>query len=123
MPEIYQAENSTKISKPYIIRKNNDIYELDSDGPMLGVIKEIEIESGTINLIPGDKIIVYTDGMSETENSEGEPFEVKALISAFKKNIDLNIKDFVNSIYKNLTEFRGSEKFDDDVCILGIEIL
>lgn len=110
-------------NKPYMIRKNNDIYELDSDGPMLGVIKEIEIESGTIDLISGDKIIIYTDGLSEAENSEGEPFEVKALTSAFRKNIDLNIKDFVNAIYKNLTEYRGSEKFDDDVCILGIEIL
>jgi len=89
---------------------------------MTEVINEIEIEAVTINLISGDKNIIYAVGPSEAEISEEESFEVKALPYTLGKNKDLNIKEFINTIYDKLSEFRGSEK-SDDVCNSGIEIL
>jgi len=108
---------------PYLILKDNKFSELDSDGPMLGVMKNIEIFNRTIDIVPGNKILLFTDGLTETENSDGEPFETKTLADVIKNNPGINIKEYVNNIYDKLIEFRGSEKFDDDVCILGIELL
>ena len=108
---------------PYLILNDNTFSELDSDGPMLGVMKDIEIHNKTIELVPGNKILLFTDGLSETENSNGEPFENKVLAEVITDNPGTDIKEYVDNIYNKLIDFRGSEKFDDDVCILGIELL
>lgn len=108
---------------PYLILNDNKFYELDSDGPMLGVMKDIEIFNKTIDIVPGNRILLFTDGLTETENSDGEPFEEKVLADIMINNSGINLKEYVDNIYDKLIEFRGSEKFDDDVCIIGIELL
>lgn len=108
---------------PYLVNRKNEASILQSEGPMLGVSKDIIIENKSAPLDSGDKIVIYTDGLSETKNFDGNSFESTGLLDALNKNSDMNIKNFLNAIYAELIYFKGSEKFDDDVCILGIEIL
>ncbi len=108
---------------PYMIRRNNEIIELNSDGPMLGVMNDIIITNETVDFSTGDKLIIYTDGLSEASNSDGAAFENLELNRVLNENSGMNIVEYINSIYSQLIKFRGSEKFDDDVCILGIELL
>lgn len=108
---------------PYLIHKNGTIKELSSDGPMLGVVEEVVIENKTVELETGDKLMLYTDGLSETENDEGVSFESGALQEILRINSKMNIEKLINTVYSELIEYNGSEKFGDDVCILGIEIL
>jgi len=108
---------------PFLIHANEQPFRLDSSGPLLGVIKDIHIDSRTAELRQGDKLILFTDGLTETENIDGVPFEESLFPEILIENANMNIENYVNSIYSALIEFRGSEKFDDDVCIIGIEIL
>ncbi len=108
---------------PYKVNHQSGAVVLHSEGPMLGVSKDVLIENTAIQLESGDKIIIYTDGLSETKNIDGISFETEALQNALNKHSDMNIKNLLNALYAELVYFRGSEKFNDDVCILGIEIL
>jgi serine phosphatase RsbU (regulator of sigma subunit) len=90
---------------------------------MPGVMKDIEIHTRTIEIVPGNRILLFTDELTETVNSDGEPFEEKALADIMTNNPEINLKEYVYNIYDQLIDFRGSEKFDDDVCIPGIELL
>jgi sigma-B regulation protein RsbU (phosphoserine phosphatase) len=110
-------------TKPFKIRPNGGISELEADGPLLGVMKEITIEDKITGFKQGDKIILYTDGLTETKNIKGITFEDKGLNDILSGNSKMNIKDFVNTIYAELINFRGSDHFDDDVCIMGIELI
>jgi serine phosphatase RsbU (regulator of sigma subunit) len=110
-------------TKPFKIRANGGISVLEADGPLLGVMKEITIEDKNTGFTAGDKIILYTDGLTETENIDGISFEEKGLNEILSGNAEMNIKDFVNTIYAELINFRGSDHFDDDVCIAGIELV
>ena len=112
-------------NRPFWIQQNHEISELNADGPMLGVMKDISIETQTVPFSSGDKLIIYTDGLTETENNDGIAFETQTLRDTLDKNADMNIQDYINSIYEKLIEFRGSDKFTLTryVCILGIELL
>ncbi len=108
---------------PFVISGNEDVLELESSGPMLGVMEEIIIDNHTYDILSGDKIIIYTDGLSEAENIEGISFEESFFKNVLKDNSSMKINEYINALYSSLIKFRGSEKFDDDVCILGIEFL
>lgn len=72
----------------------------------------------------GSKLLMFTDGLSEaTRNNEKmEMFESHGLSEAIKEYQALRPEGFVRGIYGRLCEFRGSEKFDDDICIICAEV-
>ncbi len=47
---------------------------LEERGPVLGVIEDARYPAATIDLEPGDRLVMYTDGLPEAEDSRGEPF-------------------------------------------------
>ena len=107
---------------PYLITDKGIITTLDSKGPMLGVMEDIFLEEKSADLSAGDKLIIYTDGLTEAENDERSTFE-DILENVLSQNTEMNIKDYVEHIYRNLIDFCGSDEFKDDVCIAGIELI
>jgi len=106
---------------PYLIR-NNEVIEVRSKGKIIGVIDGEVFEEREIELKKGDKILFYTDGLTEAQNHVNEDFE-NHLEKFMLDYAHLPIDDFLNNIYYQLVLFKGNEKFLDDVCIVGIEIL
>ena len=74
-------------------------------------------------LQPGDKIIFYTDGLTEAKDHLNRQFEDMMLDEVLIHHSNKPIKEYVNAIYSELKMFTKSESFDDDVCIVGMEIL
>lgn len=85
-----------------------------------------------INLKKNDKIFLFTDGLSEAlrvsntgysvdENyqSFGETFLLEAII----QNKNFSCRDFITNIYEKFVEFRGANIFDDDVCMICLDVL
>jgi sigma-B regulation protein RsbU (phosphoserine phosphatase) len=105
---------------PYLVR-NNEIMELRAKGALLGVNRGQIFQEKGISLMPRDKIIFYTDGLIEAENTDRVQF-AETLVTDLRRHGNLPIRDFVNRLYDNLIDFVGEKKFDDDVCILGIEV-
>lgn len=72
------------------------------------------------------RIIFYTDGLVEAVNihsaAEGVDFEKKALAKAFLEFKNVPAKHFVLNVFEKLVQFRGSEEFEDDVCIICMDI-
>lgn len=70
------------------------------------------------------RIILYTDGLVEAVNiqSDAGDFESMALAESFLEARDMPPNEFVAHIYSKLVEFRGSEIFDDDVCLICLDV-
>ena len=105
---------------PVLLRQGKMI-ELESHGKMLGVMHDIHFEEKEIELLPGDKILFYTDGLTEATNAQGEEFGdyLPDILSRF---CHLPIEEFIHSIYHELLSFREEYQFDDDVCIVGMAV-
>ncbi len=72
-----------------------------------------------LNIIEGDKLLIYTDGLVETTNSDGEFFGEERLVNWIKRN--KNEKDFVNKLLETVNLFSLEDK-KDDVAMVFLKI-
>lgn len=98
--------------------KKRDLEPLiDNTGPRLGENADSAFEETAIQLTPGDKIIFYTDGVTELKNKDGEMWGerqfLKTLLSSF--NEDASIEDAMDRLATNIKEFRENHPLEDDV--------
>lgn len=107
-------------SFPYLIR-NGSADRIISDGYILGAKKHPQFESKTIQMQRGDKLLLFTDGLIETTNSDYVTFE-SIITDLLKKYSSRGINDFVKNIYNECSSFRGKNLFEDDISIIGLEI-
>lgn len=59
---------------PLLVRSSGQIEWLDGGGPVLGILPEIPYEERQIQLEPGEVVVLFSDGVTEAANSEGEEF-------------------------------------------------
>jgi len=105
---------------PYLIR-NNQVILLESKGKVLGVLEGLEFEEKQIQLQSGDRLLFYTDGLTEAENAQGVEFE-EVLYKILVQNFKGKAQAFLDFIYHALLEHRGGYHFDDDVCLIVLEV-
>jgi serine phosphatase RsbU (regulator of sigma subunit) len=106
---------------PLIIR-GNEIIPLESPGKPLAILEDAAFLEKTVSLCRGDKILFYTDGLTEAMNSEGREFEEK-LPSLIKALSVQPVSSFITALYHELLSFHEDYQFEDDVCLVGMEIL
>ncbi len=67
---------------PILVRANGSVERLGIGGPVLGVLGEAEYEQASIALGPGDRLILYTDGLTEARDAADEEFGEARLLEA-----------------------------------------
>ena len=86
---------------------------------MLDEIPKITV--GTISIDSGDKLLCFTDGLVEAENSEKNEFGTIPIEGSI--TIEGNADDIVYSLRKELEHFLNGEPINDDISIMGIDFL
>ncbi|MBN1533402.1 MAG: SpoIIE family protein phosphatase [Spirochaetes bacterium] len=95
---------------------------VSSRGRMLGVEQEITYEVTGLALRPGDKLLLYTDGLLEEINGFGENFGDQ-LFQEIEQRAHLPAEGLVRSIHSALQGFNGGMDFQDDVSMICIQVL
>jgi len=109
---------------PLLLRGNSGkLIELNAKGIPLGWFSGIELEEKEIQLEPGDRLVFYTDGITETMNSEHHLFGDEKLNDLIKKYADLSPGEFSSKLISALKEFSQSDKFDDDVTMVVLDLV
>ncbi|MBA7573313.1 hypothetical protein ES708_15109 [subsurface metagenome] len=80
-------------------------------------------EEQIIQFQPGDRFFVFSDGFAETSNLKDEQFGDNRITEIIDRTSELNIKESVKEILKEVSAFRGNKNQEDDVTILSIEVL
>jgi sigma-B regulation protein RsbU (phosphoserine phosphatase) len=109
--------NAGHNSRPVLMRKNREISLLNSKGyPIANIFDNVKYTVNNINLNIGDRLFLYTDGITEAQNDEGQQYGTERLINEIKRegNILVNLK-------KSLNEYCRIHK--DDYAILMAEII
>jgi serine phosphatase RsbU (regulator of sigma subunit) len=82
----------------------------------------------TIVLEKGSKLVLYTDGLTEAENINNDTmsgiinFESTLLEGSFRTHFAKSSELFIQGVYKDLIDFRGGDNFEDDVCIICMDV-
>jgi len=104
---------------PFILH-GRKVSMLDKGCIGLGMLDEIpNIKVGSIELSPNSTFILYTDGLVELENNEGEFFGVEQLIKTAKSYTALKMEDMNNIIFSKLDDWKGDLNFVDDTAIFS----
>jgi len=115
---------------PFLIH-NNSITALDKAKSLpLGIytlneLKELDkVYINNTEILPvNSKLLLYTDGLTESRSREREDYYFEDVMDKIVlKFADLSCGDFVAKLYDELVNFHGSENFDDDVCIICVNI-
>ncbi|MDD5321445.1 MAG: PAS domain S-box protein [Methylococcales bacterium] len=92
--------------------------QLDAEGMILGVRKNIIFEEKTTTLAKGDLILLYTDGLTEAENPDGEFFGIERLSDILMKYAQQSPERIIDALLKHIKQFCQSESFNDDITLM-----
>ncbi|MFN5744565.1 MAG: PAS domain S-box protein [Methylococcaceae bacterium] len=96
--------------------------QLDAEGLILGVKRDVEFEQKTLNLKPGDSVLLYTDGVVDTENERGEFFGVERLCRAYCHSRTEAPDVVLNTLLNTLHDYRGRGAFMDDISMIALRM-
>lgn len=92
-------------------------------GPGLGLIRGSIYPTTTLPLADIHRVILFTDGVLEAENRQGEPFFVNRLMEIVGAHHEDPLEQLLDDILTSVLEFSETRHFDDDVCLLGVELI
>lgn len=107
-----------------LIKRVNGEFEIikDKHSLALAAMEGIKPKEYDIELHPGDKIFVYTDGIPEAINEEVVQYGSKRLIDVINKVKDKSFTEILPSMSDSVAVFRGSAEQFDDITMLGFEL-
>ena len=105
-------------------KKNNTLHELIPTGRLIGYSSESNCETSEVDIEPGDRIILYTDGITGVYNKDREVFSTNFLKNTIMRSRELSASDMTDSLTGILRRWRGlDEEFEDDVTMVVVDII
>ncbi len=110
-------------NRPLLIREKADgCTQLDAEGLILGVRKGVVFEEKSVSLAPGDRLLLYTDGIVEARNPAGRFYGLSRLCEQFTKLRGESPQDVVEALLKDVRRFCESSVFDDDISLVVLQV-
>ncbi|MDQ2086283.1 MASE3 domain-containing protein [Herbivorax sp. ANBcel31] len=111
-------------TEPLIIKKNGEIQEIEIKG--FPICKLIEFYSENykdykIKIEPSNKIMFYTDGITEARNASREFYGEERLKKVLKDNSNNSVKDMADAVCDGVFEFMENKKIQDDITFFIME--
>lgn len=111
-------------SSPILFRKKNDEFiDLTTRGTPLGWFNDIRIEEKTIQLESGDRIIFYTDGITECNNISTGIYGEERFRKIIKEYSTAKSDIFSGKLMDELEIYNGSKSFEDDITMVVLDVL
>jgi serine phosphatase RsbU (regulator of sigma subunit) len=108
--------------RPLLFRPEVGILELPANGRFLGMFDSLELVEDAITLLPGDKLIVFSDGVPDMINIKEERYGYQRLHHIIMANGRLPAKALLNEIVTDLDTWSQDADPFDDVTILILEV-
>jgi sigma-B regulation protein RsbU (phosphoserine phosphatase) len=106
---------------PLLRRKAGQLEGLGSANFPVGMFSEAEYQSSRIQLEPGDYLVIYTDGVSEAQNTRSELFEEARLRRIMEDFSGQNVQDMGDAIREGMRAFTEGAAQSDDITLLVVQ--
>jgi serine phosphatase RsbU (regulator of sigma subunit) len=102
-----------------LVRSDNSLERLGSTCTVVGLFEKWECMMEERELAPGDAILLYTDGVTEALNGEGEEFGERRLLAAARQHSQLSLPESLSAIADQARKFSPDEQADDITLIVA----
>jgi serine phosphatase RsbU (regulator of sigma subunit) len=113
---------------PLLLRSGNgratgETMQLEEAGPILGILPNAQFFDTSITLESGDLLTLYTDGVTEQENEQGEEFSVDRLKEIVRSQGTESAASVVAHVTEAVSTFAGQKEQADDLTIVVLKVL
>jgi sigma-B regulation protein RsbU (phosphoserine phosphatase) len=113
---------------PVLLRRGaGKIVSLDceqhSNGGLLGISRDAGYATGRMELAAGDRVLLFTDGLFEIQGGGGEILGLPGLAALASSLMAHPGGVFVEELVRAARDFSPNGRFEDDVCLVGLEVL
>jgi sigma-B regulation protein RsbU (phosphoserine phosphatase) len=107
-----------------ILQRSNEIpFELDQGGPFIGMDNSELVPVQEFSVEPGDRLFIYSDGLTERRNGQGDFYDKNRLLKALQHDSGRSLRELVGNLVEKNDTFAENKSAEDDLTLLGIEIL
>jgi hypothetical protein len=106
---------------PVVMRADGTVTQLEAGGAVLGVFPDWKYGQTQIEFLPGDRLVLFTDGVTEAQNPEGHDFGEERLIDLLRHHRELNAAQLQGKLIEAIATFSAGE-FRDDVTFVIVAV-
>ncbi|MEX1055671.1 MAG: PP2C family protein-serine/threonine phosphatase, partial [Rhodothermales bacterium] len=107
---------------PLIVRRSGSVEPTERTGGLgLCLAPEFRYREGRIQLERGDRLLLYTDGVTEAVNGLGEQYDDERLIGCFADSVGEGPSEMIRDILRSVTSFSGGLIQSDDITMLALQ--
>lgn len=103
---------------PLLVRRDGRIEKLRSGGLPIGIMAEFEYAEAETRLLPGDTLLVFSDGITEVCNGDGEMFGKRELRRLLEAHPRLAPRELGKVLLQRLRKFSGTRTWPDDMTLM-----
>jgi len=104
-----------------ILVARDGIRRLEAGGIVLGLFEHASYDEETLRLVPGDFIVVFSDGVSEALNEAGEEFTEERLLASIAAHRDRPPQELLNGVITDVRAFCGRATQSDDMTVVVVQ--
>jgi sigma-B regulation protein RsbU (phosphoserine phosphatase) len=102
---------------PLVVRTSGEVVRLEPGGTVMGVFDETAYREDSVPLARGDRIVLYTDGITEALSAGGEEFGEEGLVAAIRAHAALPASALTDALFADVLAFAGGVLGDDATLI------
>ena len=107
----------------FLAHADGTMDQLENNGPVVGVVKDLEFPSVGHQLKNGDRLVLYTDGVIEARDEQAALYGEERLMDIISKNMNSEVKDFTEHVFTELQAFCGNSPRCDDIALFAVDIV
>ena len=96
---------------------------LNCRGTILGKFEQVKYEEQKVLLSRGDRIFLYTDGLPEMTNASKDMLGYNELLPLIRSASAADLSGTLDSIISSAGNFRGDALIEDDIVLIGCEVM
>ncbi len=105
---------------PGMLCRNGELELLNPGGPAVGMVSDLVFESQVVDLPPGARLLLCTDGVTELSSPSGSEFGRKRLMELICRLGPMESEELAHHLQDELETFRGEKEFTDDRTVVVV---
>jgi serine phosphatase RsbU (regulator of sigma subunit) len=105
---------------PFLLhqRETGKTIVLEQPSNLLGALPKMQFEECRIKVAPGDTLFVYTDGLTDRVDRNGEFYSIDRIAAVLDGARDADVGAVYDSIFADVNDFAATEEFKDDIAFV-----
>jgi len=121
-PEIGRMTYCNAGHDPPLLLRNNEVIRLDSGGTVIGISAQSQYEKGVLDFHANDLLLIYTDGLPDAMNFDGERYGRERVIQSMREAADFGAHHAAGHVLWQMKRFVGLQQQTDDCTFVVIKI-